>query len=131
MWENSVPCPLAWAVTTGRVRGEGRPVTPPAEDVALAGMHGVRCLLPTLLWDPLGWHPGVGAQLEAWYSARPSSASGHHFCQAEKEINERLRLRRKAPCALENRDWEAVRAKFLLLADRDICLCSGLIIFWP
>lgn len=54
----------------------------------------MKCLLPTLLWDLLGWHPGVGAQLEAWNSARPS-AGGHRSCQAEKERKERLRLRGK------------------------------------
>lgn len=38
--ETSVFCPLAWAAPTGRVHGEGRLITPPAEDVTLAGMHG-------------------------------------------------------------------------------------------
>lgn len=38
--ETSVLCPLAWAVPAGRVHGEGRSITPPAEDVALAGMRG-------------------------------------------------------------------------------------------
>lgn len=59
------------------------------------------CLLPVLLWDLLGWRPGVGAQLEGWYSAHPYPADGHHSCQAEKETKERLRLRENAPCALE------------------------------
>lgn len=86
--ENSMLCPLA----LGSANREGMW----GEETNNSTCRGcgtgwdaweMRCLLPTLLWGLLGWHPGVGAQPEAWYSARPSPSNGHRSCQAEKETN--------------------------------------------
>lgn len=61
MWGNL--CPLAWAVPTRRVCGEGRLITAPADDVAVAGTcGGGGACSPGTRW---GWYPGVGAQHEA------------------------------------------------------------------
>lgn len=66
MWGNScaLPSGLGSADREGSW-GRSRPVTPPAEDMALAGMRwGRRHLLPAFLWYPLGggiqgWVPGL------------------------------------------------------------------------
>ena len=90
-------CPLAWAVPTGRVREEGMLITPPAENAPLADTRegGGACsqLSSGTRW---GCYPGVGAQLEAWYSVRLSPAGGHRSCQTERDKRE-LRLRGRAP----------------------------------
>lgn len=92
---------------------------------------GMTCLLPVLLWDLLGWHPGVGAQLEGWYSARPYPADGHHSCQAEKETKERLRLRGNTPCALEKGQGRRKgRTVFAICRHIRLHSGSGLAVFW-
>lgn len=92
---------------------------------------GMTRLLPVLLWDLLGRRPGVGAQLEGWYRARPYPADGHHCYQAEKETKERLRLRGKAPCALEKGQGRRKgRTVFALCRHTRLHSGSGLAVFW-
>lgn len=96
-YRETVLCPLAWAVPTGRVHEEGMLITPPAENAPLADTRegGGACsqLSSGTRW---GCYPGVGAQLEAWYSVRLSPAGGHRSCQTERDKRE-LRLRGRAP----------------------------------
>lgn len=51
------------------------------EELALAGMSGETLRATCSPLEPMdGWHLGVGVQLEAWESAHPSLAGGHHSC---------------------------------------------------
>lgn len=63
------------------MHGEGRLLTPPAKDVALARKPGEEVLTAS---SPVGFHGGCaeGDQLEAWDSANPSFAGDRHSSPA-------------------------------------------------
>ena len=76
----TVLCPLAWALPTGRECGGDAKNSTCRECGTGWDEGGRRCLLPALLWDPLGVASRGGCP--ARYSAHPSPAGGHHSCQA-------------------------------------------------